>query len=588
MAIPYYGDFAEDDTVNIPFNTFDSNDPSASVTITNLADADIKVHKDAHVDQIVTDGATVVIDFDGITGNHMINIDTSVDAAYATGSEYQVRIEGTTVDGATVNGWVGTFSIERAGGVLARLETLITTVGAAGVGLTDVNVKTISNDAITPASVDEDADFVIQALSITNALDAGSVIVDAGMDIVGALTANSVSIDTTMDVVGAWSANSLLIDTTATVSGAALISGTTTHTGAVTFTGGLVSDVTGSITGDLSGSVGTCAAATVSAMGAAVIDAASIKADAITEAKIADNAIAGEHLNATACTKIIDDFETQSQADPTGFHVNVKEVNGTGQTANDNGADINEILADTNELELDWKDGGRLDLILDTAGAAGDPWATAIPGAYEIGTAGKIVGDNINAPLDTIDANVDSILADTGELQVDDYPTSIAAIQTTVDAIEVSTVTNAAGVDIAADIIALKAETATILTDTNELQTDDIPGKLAAIDTLIDGIKAVTDALTAAAATKLAASAMTMILGTVGATDLTTTTCSTDISLTDGDQLNGRIIIFAHDTTTNGLKHQATNISDFVVANGVLTFTAVTTAPSAGDTFVVL
>ena len=43
-------------------------------------------------------------------------------------------------------------------------------------------------------------------------------------------------------------------------------------------------------------------------------------------------------------TEIIDEFETQSQADPTGFHVNVKEVNGTGQTANDGQADINTIL----------------------------------------------------------------------------------------------------------------------------------------------------------------------------------------------------------------------------------------------------
>ena len=104
--ISYYGDFAEDDTVNIPFNTFDSNDPSASATITNLADADIKVHKDGSITQIVTDGATVVIDFDGITGKHMITIDTSAHADYAVGSEYAVRIEGTTVDAATVNAWV--------------------------------------------------------------------------------------------------------------------------------------------------------------------------------------------------------------------------------------------------------------------------------------------------------------------------------------------------------------------------------------------------------------------------------------------------------------------------------------------------
>jgi hypothetical protein len=66
---------------------------------------------------------------------------------------------------------------------------------------------------------------------------------------------------------------------------------------------------------------------------------------------------------------IVDEWETQSQADPTGFHVNVMEVNGTAQTANDNGADINAILDDTNELQTDWHDGGRLDLLLDGASA---------------------------------------------------------------------------------------------------------------------------------------------------------------------------------------------------------------------------
>ena len=48
-----------------------------------------------------------------------------------------------------------------------------------------------------------------------------------------------------------------------------------------------------------------------------------------------------------SASDVVDEWETQSQADPTGFHVNVLEVNGTAQTANDNGADINAILADT-------------------------------------------------------------------------------------------------------------------------------------------------------------------------------------------------------------------------------------------------
>ena len=44
-------------------------------------------------------------------------------------------------------------------------------------------------------------------------------------------------------------------------------------------------------------------------------------------------------------------------------------VGGTTQTANDNGADINAILTDTNELQTDWANGGRLDLILDARAA---------------------------------------------------------------------------------------------------------------------------------------------------------------------------------------------------------------------------
>jgi len=119
--VPYLGDFAEDATVYIPFNTFSSDDPAASVTITDLADADVKVHKDGSATEIVTDGATVTIDFDATgIGNHLITIDTSVDAAYAVGSDYMVRIEGTTIDAGTVNAWVGQFSIQNRVGHISE------------------------------------------------------------------------------------------------------------------------------------------------------------------------------------------------------------------------------------------------------------------------------------------------------------------------------------------------------------------------------------------------------------------------------------------------------------------------------------
>lgn len=132
----YYGDFLEDATVRIPFNTFSSNDPQASVTITNLADADIKVHKDGGTTQIATDGATIAIDFDTITGNHIATIDTSAHADYAIGADYMVRIEGTTVDAGTINAWIGTFSIENRSSSLSATALAALEDQYDGTGLT--------------------------------------------------------------------------------------------------------------------------------------------------------------------------------------------------------------------------------------------------------------------------------------------------------------------------------------------------------------------------------------------------------------------------------------------------------------------
>lgn len=50
---------------------------------------------------------------------------------------------------------------------------------------------------------------------------------------------------------------------------------------------------------------------------------------------------------------------------------------------------------------------------LNGAGSAGDPWTTALPGAYGAGTAGKIVGDNLNAPVGSVPTaiqNADALL----------------------------------------------------------------------------------------------------------------------------------------------------------------------------------
>lgn len=124
--IPYYGDFPVNATVYIPINTFDSNDPTASVTATNLLNTDVHIHKDGGTTQRNNAaGITMTIDYDSITGNHLLIIDTSDNTVadfFQAGHEYQVRVEGVTVDAGTINAWVGCFSIERSGGALALIK----------------------------------------------------------------------------------------------------------------------------------------------------------------------------------------------------------------------------------------------------------------------------------------------------------------------------------------------------------------------------------------------------------------------------------------------------------------------------------
>lgn len=147
----YYGDFKADDTVYIIFNTYDSD--GASVTVTNLASTDVHIHKDGGTTQRSSSaGITVSIDFDGITGNHLIAIDLSdnTDAGfYATGSDFQARVEGITVDTQTINSWVGSYSIENRSALMPTTagRTLdVTATGAAGIDWANVENPTTAVD----------------------------------------------------------------------------------------------------------------------------------------------------------------------------------------------------------------------------------------------------------------------------------------------------------------------------------------------------------------------------------------------------------------------------------------------------------
>lgn len=86
------------------------------------------------------------------------------------------------------------------------------------------------------------------------------------------------------------------------------------------------------------------------------------------------------------------------------------------------------------------------------------------------------------------------------------------------------------------------------------------------------------------ASIQLAKSAETILSGAAIAGTLSTTQMSTDLTNTETNAYNGRVVIW----TSGVLIGQASNITAYNPTNGVLTFTAKTDAPAAADTFIIV
>lgn len=184
------------------------------------------------------------------------------------------------------------------------------------------------------------------------------------------------------------------------------------------------------------------------------IDAATFQAGAITAAAIAADAIGASELAADAVAEIAD--------------------------------------AVWDELLSGHAISGSAGAGLSAAGSAGDPWSTALPGAYSAGTAGYIVGTNLDGTVssrasqtslntldDYVDTEVAAIKAKTDNLPSDPADASdIAAAFSTVN----STLSTIAGY--------LDTEIAAILADTNELQTDWANG--GRLDLILDATSTLT------------------------------------------------------------------------------------------------
>jgi len=303
--------------------------------------------------------------------------------------------------------------------------------------------------------------------------------------------------------------------------------------------------------------------------------------------------------NAPTAAQIVNEWETQSQADPTGFHVNVLEWTGNAVTASGGNPDVNVETQDNIDFGATQK--ASIETAADASLATYDA-----PTKAEMDTAHGLLATE--AKQDIIDTNVDSILTDTGTT----LENRLIAIEADTDVIDDGT---SGLVKIASDVAAVLVDTGTtldgkidtidgnvdsILTDTGttlqaeldgiQADTEDIQSRIPAA--LVSG-RMSSDAVAISgstdAADKLEASAETILIGTVSHDNTAATTtvfyCD-DITEATADHLNGRVIIFV----SGDLQYQASSISDYSLeaGEGKFTVVALTEAPADNDTFVIV
>ncbi len=170
---------------------------------------------------------------------------------------------------------------------------------------------------------------------------------------------------------------------------------------------------------------------TVNGLASGVITATSIASNALTAAKIATDAIGAAQLAADAVTEIQSGIATSSALTTvsnklgsiTGSGSNTvlgyfqsiarsdvtasTDLAGTFSSATDSLQALKDDQMTATELEDTVWDAaiashltsGSTGSALNSASSAGDPWNTALPGSYGAGTAGKIIGDNIDATI---------------------------------------------------------------------------------------------------------------------------------------------------------------------------------------------
>lgn len=407
----HLGDYDASTVIYGKFTTFR---PSTGAAYTLGGTPAISVYKDGSTTQSTT-GVTLTADFDSVTGLNHFAIDTSADGTfYAAGSFFQIVITTGTVDSVSVVGAVvGSFTIRKdsslkpttagrtldvssggeAGVDWANVGSPTTTVNLSGTTVktaTDVETDTADIQSRLPAAlVSGRIDASVGAMA-SNTLTAAALATDAVTEIQSGLS--------TLDAAGVRAAVGLAtanLDTQLT----AIDDYLDTEVAAIKAkTDNLPSDPADA--SDIAASFSTVNSTLSTIAGYIDTEVAAILAAVDTEV----GAIKAKTDNLPASPAATSDIPSAAAIADAVWDEAIAGHAGAGSTG--------EALA--------------------AAGAAGDPWITALPGSYTAGQAGYIVGTSL-------DAAISSRASQTSLNTLDDYvDTEVAAIKAKTDLIPAS------------------------------------------------------------------------------------------------------------------------------------------------------
>ena len=307
----YLGDFAASATVATKFTTIDSN--GAPATLGNSPS--LVIYKAGTTVEFAT-GATLTVNYDGVTGLNDVSIDCGTTTQYATGADYQIVIAAGTVTGVPVVGYVvGTFSIaNRKINVLATGVVTASSIATAAMALSTMNVVATSisvgvtvtaivTSAITASSIATNAlalsTVLVGTVAVTS-ISAGVTVTTMGVGVTvvaistGAVTASSIATNAlalSTVLVGTVEVTSIAVGVTVTSMGVGVT--VTAMSVGVTVTAMATGVVTASVIATNGLALSTVLVGTVAVTSIAVgVTITAIVTGAITASSIATNALA--------------------------------------------------------------------------------------------------------------------------------------------------------------------------------------------------------------------------------------------------------------------------------------------------------